>query len=205
MFTPSITSFDKKPEPIITCFGTHDICVWHQAPKWRNSLPRKMHIFQVFANPCATREDKKKPPKSTGEQNIASIFWGVWCIVQALFIKNLQQPRSNSEKKTRIQHVLCSATTNLEKSTISCSWNLLAEKTFAKWSSFLSSPSSLWWQKPNVGPDSQKAMWEAFKFSLHHISMSFPPFHPATCFVQLEDVAPTGGKWKKKASGWFCS
>ena len=38
----------------------------------------------------------------------------------------------------------------------------------------------------------------SFKFSLHHISLSFPPFHPATCFVQLEDVAPTGGKWKKK-------
>ena len=31
-------------------------------------------------------------------QKIASIFWGVWCIVQALCIKKLQQPRSSHEK-----------------------------------------------------------------------------------------------------------
>ena len=94
--------------------------------------------------------------------------------------------------------MLASISTNLEKSTISCSWNLLAKKTLAKWSSFLSSSSILWWQKPNVGPDSQKAMWEASNF----LSITSPcPFHPFTrqhVLCNWEDVAPTGGKWKKK-------
>lgn len=89
----------KHQNPSSHAFGTHDICVWHQAPKWRTPLLERCtssKYSQILALPVR------------GQKEATQIYWG-------LLIKMLQFSLKKSQQFFWV-HLDCTCNVGIEDS-----------------------------------------------------------------------------------------